>query len=52
MEGFKTTMVNRSQFTALVKAFLGKFSDSHCNEMFKLLAKPKSENRSSLKKDG
>ena len=52
MENFKTHLVNKSKFTALVKSFISKFSDNHCGEMFKSLARKPSEFKSSFKKDG
>ena len=52
MDNFKTHLVNRSQFTALVKSFISKFSDSHCGEMFRTLARKPTDFKSSFKKDG
>lgn len=45
-------LINRSQFTALVKSFISKFSETACGEMFRTLSKKVSESKSSLKKDG
>ena len=53
MESFATDLINMSQFTALVKSFIAKFSENHCKEMFKSLARKPTENKSSFKmKDG